>query len=260
MRLGRIINYSSEGFDQAKEEGFEFIEICCNNQRDGEKLIAAKSDVAAQIKRTGIDVSSIGRWNHDVQAGGIIVPEKKDAYLELLDTSIELGARTFVCGCNYDDSISLWRNYCNAIELFGALTDRADGRIKVAIQNCGWNNFVVSPKHWEIILGELPELMLKFDASHAYKRGEDYLEQLSDWGERVAHFHLKGVVNAGERKVDDPPAGMDDLNWGAMFAILYARNYDGDLSIEPHSATWQGKLGRAGVEFTKNFVRPFMVS
>ena len=164
----------------------------------------------------------------------------------------------FVCGCNYDESISLWRNYGNAIEFFDALIKRADGRIKVAVQNCNWNNFIVSPKQWEVVLGELPELMLKFDASHAYKRGEDYLAQLSDWGDRVAHFHLKGIIRTGTRLVDDPPAGMDDLNWGAMFAILYARKYDGDLSVEPHSATWKGDLGRAGVEFTKNFVRPFI--
>lgn len=44
--------------------------------------------------------------------------------------------------------------------------------------------------------------MIKFDASHAYKRSEDYLEQLSDWGEKVAHFHLKGIVKAGEQMED----------------------------------------------------------
>ena len=49
----------------------------------------------------------------------------------------------FVCGCNYDESISLWRNYGNAIEFFDALIKRADGRIKVAVQNCNWNNFIV---------------------------------------------------------------------------------------------------------------------
>ena len=85
MRLGRINNYSAKGFDQAKDEGFEFIEICCNDQNAAESLIAAKDDVAAQIKRTGIDVSSIGRWNHDVQADGKIVTEKKEIYLQLLE-------------------------------------------------------------------------------------------------------------------------------------------------------------------------------
>lgn len=261
MRLGRIQNnYTAEGFDLVKDQGLDFIEICCNNQEDAEALVAAKDDVAAQIARTGIDVSCIGRWNHDLQEGGVILPEKKDCYFALLDTAIELGAKTFVCGCNYDEQISLWQNYNTAITFFRELLDRAGGRIKIAIQNCTWNNFIVSPKQWEVVLGELPELMIKFDASHAYYRDEDYLEALSDWGERVAHVHIKGIVHAGTRSVDDPPAGMDDLNWGAIFAILYARGYDGDLSIEPHSATWHGALGHAGVMFTRNYIRNFMLS
>lgn len=260
MRLGRIQNkYTEEGFALVKAQGLDFIEICCNNQADAEKLIAAEESVRKLIDETGIDVSCVGRWNHDVQKDGKIIEEKKANYIALLETAVRLGAKTFVCGCNYDDSVSLFQNYCNAIEFFKALVAAADGRIKVAIQNCNWNNFIVSPEHWKIVLGEIPELMIKFDASHAYNRGEDYLEQLSDWAERVAHFHVKGTVHAGSRKVDDPPAGMDDLKWRSMFAVLYSRKYTGDLSIEPHSATWQGDLGNAGVEFTRDFIRGFML-
>ena len=260
MRLGRIQNnYTAEGFDFAKAQGNEFIEICRNNQEEAEHLIAHKDDVLAQIKRTGIDVSCVGRWNHDIQKDGKIDSEKLAHYFAFLDTAIELGAKTFVCGCNYDDSVSMFKNYENAIAFFRALIERADGRIKIAIHNCDWNNFIVSPKHWEIVLGELPELGIKFDASHAYNRDEDYLAQLSDWGERVYHVHIKGTVHAGSRKVDDPPAGMDDIKWSSLFAILYARKYNGDLSIEPHSATWHGELGAAGVKFTQDFIRPFML-
>ena len=108
-------------------------------------------------------------------------------------------------------------------------------------------------------LDELPELYIKYDASHAYNRNLDYLEQLNDWGERVAHVHIKGTVHAGKRDVDDPPAGMDDIQWSSLFAILYSRGYNGDLSIEPHSKTWQGELGNAGVLFTRNFIKGFMI-
>ena len=261
MRLGRIQNnYSAEGFDIAKKGGNEFIEICCNYDNELDNLVASVEDIKAQIARTGIDVSSVGKWNHSIQEKGVINEEKKQKYFALLDAAIALGAKTFVCGCNYDSSISLYKNYTNAIGLFRELIERADGRIKVAVQNCDWNNFVHSPEQWEVILGELPDLWLKYDASHAYNRGQDYLAQLSDWGERVAHFHVKGTVHAGKRKVDDPPAGMDDLNWGGLFATLYARKYNGDLSIEPHSATWQGELGEAGIAFTQKFIRPFMLS
>lgn len=260
MRIGRIQNkHTAEGFDLVKSQGLEFIEICCNFDKDMDRLIFAKEEVKAQIERTGIDVSCVGRWNHELQQNGQINEENLEKYFELLDTAIYLNAKTFVCGCNYDDSISLFRNYQNAISIFDRLIKRADGRIKIAVENCTWNNFIASPEQWKVVLGELPDLCIKFDASHAYNRGENYLEQLSDWGERIAHVHIKGTVHAGKRAVDDPPAGMDDIQWGSVFALLYARGYNGDLSIEPHSATWQGELGNAGVLYTRDFIKKFIM-
>lgn len=260
MRLGRIQNnYTRAGFDEVAASGLSFVEICCNNDDEAQRLIASKDSVRAEIARTGIDVSCVGRWNHHVQANGAIDAENAKLYVQLLDAAIELGAKTFVCGCNYDESVSLYRNYTNAIAFFRSLIEHADGRIKIAVQNCDWNNFVTSPKDWDVVMGELPDLYIKFDASHAYNRGEDYLAQLSDYGERVAHVHIKGTTHAGSRRVDDPPAGMDDLQWGSIFAILYARGYDGDLSIEPHSGAWHGDRMDAGIRFTRDFIRPFIV-
>lgn len=260
MRIGRIQNDRTDaGFDTVLSQGLEFVEYCCNNEAEADALCADKDLILRQKARTGLDVSSIGRWNHDLQADGIILPNKKERYFALLDTAIELGAKTFVCGVNRDESISLYKNYCNAVGFLHELIDRADGRIKIALQNCSWNNFLVSPKEWEIVLGELPELYLKYDPSHAYNRGDNYLQEMSDWGERIAHFHIKGTVHAGSRDVDDPPAGMDDLAWGAIFAILYSRGYNGDLSIEPHSRIWWGELGEAGIAFTRDFIKKFIM-
>jgi len=261
MRIGRIQNdYTAAGFDLVKEQGLSFVEICRNSQAESEHLVANRESVLAEVRRTGIDVSSVGRWNHDVQADGILVPERVKSYHDLLDTAIFLGAKTFVCGINYDESISRYKNYTHAIEFFGALCERARGTgVKVAAQNCYWNNFILRPADWDIVLGELPELWIKYDASHSYNRGDDYLAELSDWGERVAHVHIKGTTHAGSKAVADPPAGMDDIKWRSLFSILYARGYDGDLSIEPHSSVWQGELGAAGVLFTRDFIKQFIV-
>lgn len=210
MRIGIASgSCSKDSFNNAKQLGCEFIEICCNSAEDAANFVNSKKETAQNIAITGVALSCVGRWNHNIQKNGKIDHELKKGYLELLDTARELGAKTFVCGFNYDDSISLFRNYCNAIEFFHDLIHRADSKIAVAVQNCDWNNFIVSPKQWEVVLGEHPELMLKFDPSHPYNRNEDYLAQLSDWGERVAHIHIKGTVHAGKRYVDDPPAGMD---------------------------------------------------
>ncbi|MBR6772111.1 MAG: sugar phosphate isomerase/epimerase [Clostridia bacterium] len=261
MRLGRIQNdYTEKGFSLVRDQKLAFVEICRNSEEEALDLIAKKDAVKAAAEATGIPVSCVGRWNHDVNVNGKIDSDKVKSYFDLLDAAIDLGAKTFVCGFNYDSSVSLFKNYSNAVEFFGMITERAKGSdIKVAIQNCDWNNFIVSPEQWKIVLGENPDLYIKFDPSHAYNRGENYLAQLSDWGERIAHMHVKGAVHAGRKYVDDPPAGMDDLNWGSVFAILYARGYAGDLSLEPHSATWHGELGAAGIEFTRKYIRQFMV-
>lgn len=263
MRIGRIQNnYTEAGFDLVKDTGLSFIEICCNNQAEAEKLINAKNDIKAQIERTGIDVSCIGRWNHDINVGGKIDEDKKQVYLQQLETAIELGAKTFVCGVNYADNVSLYKNYTLALDFFAQLTEKAKASgsgIKIAIQNCHWNNFIVSPEEWKIVLGENPDLWIKYDASHAYNRNANYLAEMSDYGDKIAHFHIKGTTHAGSKAVADPPAGMDDLKWGSIFSVLYAREYDGDLSIEPHSSIWRGELGTAGVEFTRKFISRFVL-
>jgi len=263
MRIGRIqSDYTAAGFDLVKNTNLEFMEICCNNREDEQKLIANKGNIKAEIARTGIDVSCIGRWNHDVNVGRKIDEKKKQGYLDLLDAAIELGAKTFVCGCNYADEVSLYKNYTLALDFFSQITERAkasESDIKIAIQNCHWNNFIVSPEEWKVILGENPDLWLKYDASHAYNRNADYLAEMSDYGEKIAHFHIKGTTHAGSKAVSDPPAGMDDLQWGSIFSILYARGYDGDLSIEPHSKIWRNELGAAGVEFTRQFIQKYVL-
>lgn len=260
MKLGRIQNnYSAEGFDSVKEMGLNFLEICCNNEEDTVHLCAAVEAIREQIARTGIRVSSVGRWNHNVLQDGTIHPEREAKYHALLDAAIAISASTFVVGCNLDPSVSLYQNYTLAIRFLNGLLRRADGRIRIAIQNCNWNNFLVSPAEWRIVLGELPLLGIKYDPSHAYNRGVSYLEEISEWGERIYHFHVKGTVHAGGRSVDDPPAGMDDLQWGAILATLYARGYDGDLSIEPHSKTWSGELGEKGIRFTKSYIEKFLL-
>ena len=54
--------------------------------------------------------------------------------------------------------------------------------------------------------------------------------------------------------MDDPPAGLDATNWPAILGLLYAQGYDGMLSIEPHSRTWEGDMGDWGVDYTIQYI------
>ncbi len=260
MKFGMINGFSDKSFDYVKSKGLSFIEICRNYDEDTLKFIDAVDDIKRNIERTGIEIASVGRWNALPNVGGKLDADVYDLMVRTMDAAHAVGAPVFVCGCNQDKEISLLRNFNFAVEYFSRLLEEADKRnMKLAVYNCSWGNFVHSPAQWSIVLGELPQLMLKYDCSHAYYRNSDYLEELDKWCERIAHFHVKGAVSVNGRRIDDPPAGMDNLDWPRIFAILYKHGYDAGLSIEPHSATWKGELGEVGVDFTINYIRPFIL-
>lgn len=262
IRLGMINGHGAAAFDDVKSRGLEFIECCCNSDEEAAAFTADADGILSNVARTGIPVASVGRWAAKPNRGGKFDAQQMESQYALFDAAAGVGSPVFVCGCNYDNSVSLYKNYSFAIEYYGRLLERAAGtKMKVAAYNCSWENFICSPREWEVVLGELPKLGIKYDCSHSAGAGRDYLTELSDWGERVLHFHVKGTVLTRGKPVDNPPAGIDGLKWGEIFAVLYARGYSGGLSIEPHSATWQGgsELGRKGIDFTIGYIRQFIL-
>jgi sugar phosphate isomerase/epimerase len=71
-------------------------------------------------------------------------------------------------------------------------------------------------------------------------------------------MHVKGTVDIGGGRFDDPPAGMDSINWGLLVAIMRKHGYNGVMSIEPHSETWQGELGAKGIAFTIKMMKQLL--
>ncbi len=263
MKLGIICsNPTKENTEYVRGLGLSCVEICNNNNEETLRCHENMADYIANVREAGLFFSSVGRWNSNMNAGGHVNEEEFAIVSKTLEDAIAAGAPTFVCGCNYDDSTSLYRNYSAAVEIFGRLAEKAKGTgTSVAIYNCDWNNFVHDMDAWKIVLGELPDVKIKYDASHSYHAGRDYMREISDWGDRFSHVHVKGAVKTGGRYVDDPPAGMDDLQWGSIFAALYARGYDGCLSIEPHSAAWMPNMerGKAGIRYTIDYIRKFIM-
>ena len=72
---------------------------------------------------------------------------------------------------------------------------------------------------YTMIHGYLKDLYIKYDPSHCIYAGGDYLKETRDWGDRFLHIHLKGSLKIDNERFDDPPAGMDQTNWGA-FAVF----------------------------------------
>lgn len=261
MRLGIISAWDENAFINAKKKGLEFIECDVNSVPECVDDYAANVDnVKALTEKYGVDIGAIGRWgSHRVNDDGSLDERELGCSYTLIDCCEKLGCPVFICGCNYIQSRTFEQNCESAIEYFRKCVEYATPKgVKVCVYNCPSNNFVLDPTTWDVILPAVPGLGIKYDTSHTIKRGGDYMDETNRYAKFFYHVHIKGSVYVNGKRVDDPPAGLDQVNWGAFLAVLYKRNYNAGLSIEPHSKTWRGKLGEWGVDYTINYIRPMI--
>ncbi|NLB36724.1 MAG: sugar phosphate isomerase/epimerase [Clostridiales bacterium] len=261
MKLGIISSYDDEGFELAKRHGLSFIELCYNVGKDCNEIYNSIDEINERIKKYGIEMGSIGRWGSDKidKQGNIIEEELQNSYV-LIDVCEAVGCNVFNTGVNYVKELSKFANVSCAIEFLGKLIDYAKPKgVRIATYNCDWNNFIHTPEYWSLIHGHLKDLGIKYDPTHCINCGSgDYLGEMKDWGSRFYHVHIKGTINIFGDHVDDPPAGLDMINWGAFMGILYSCGYDGTLSIEPHSRTWRGELAEPGISYTIKHISQFI--
>ncbi|MBQ6906052.1 MAG: sugar phosphate isomerase/epimerase [Clostridia bacterium] len=260
MNLGIITGHDPAGIKYVRDLGLGYAEFDVNGDDISYLTDADKSDAVLEaMKKYDVKLGAVGRWgrfriNND---GTISEKERQDEY-DLIDLCRKLGCPVYICGVNYVDGLSYYENITAAINYIQSLIEYAGEDVKVCTYNCHWHSYVDTPKAWELIHGHLKSLGIKFDPSHTINGGRDYIREMVDWGDRFYHVHLKGTINVDGIHVDDPPAGMDMINWGMFLSLLRAKKYDGMLSIEPHSATWQGELGAKGVEFTVKYFKKML--
>lgn len=261
-----------------------------------DQLENVKEDIRKASERTGIEVGAVGRWASPIfDAQGNIDQEEWDAVKHTIDLGHTWGAKYYLCSVNYVPGISYYKNITASIEILREIVAYAKARgMETAIVNCMMGgNYIRTPEQWRLVLDEVPGLGIKYDPSHSFVHGGEtgaYLEEGMGWGDRFTYCHIKGVIQKGlsnepkhwkyytlikqhpelkelfadEMKqdglwYDNPPAGIDSINWRAFFAILYKYDYDGYLSIEPHSQTWQGEKGQKGIEYTIRYIRDLML-
>ena len=259
-------------------------------------LLAAKEELKAASERTGIEVGAVGRWaSHIIDSEGNVVEEEWNEVKNVIDFGAFLGAKHYLCSVNYVKSISYYKNITAAIKVLNDIVAYAkDHGMETAIVNCMMgDNYIRTPEQWKLVLDEVPGLGIKYDPSHSFVHGGQngaYLEEGLQWGSRFKYCQVKGVIQRGDSHeaehwamrdfvvkhpelkdellpqafggdpdYDNPPAGIDVINWRAFFAILYKYGYDGYLAIEPHSPTWMGEKGDKGVRYTIKYIRDLMI-
>ena len=261
MKLGIINGWDEASFKYVADLGLEAVEFCCNHNYDSMEVAGHVDEIKGYSEKYKVMVGSIGRWGQRrIDENGAIIPSALQHDYNLIDAASALGCPVFNAGVNPTPGKSFEENCAIAIDYFGKLIAYAKGKnVKIAAYNCEWENFVICDPAWTVVLGALPELGIKYDTSHCLGRRGDYLSEMKKWGERICHFHIKGSLYIDGEHYDDPPAGLDQVNWGAVFDLLYTKGYNGMLSIEPHSGRWMGVRGQWGVEYTVRFIRPFIM-
>lgn len=254
MKLGRIAWFEEADFQSAKEQGMEFIELDVNSR--AQEFLDHLDVIRQRSQEYGMPVGAVGRWGSNRIGKEGICQDELELEYRLIEAAASLNCDVYITGCNYVEELSYYENCGLAISYFEKLIAfGAERGVKIAVYNCRWNNFVCTPMAYTMIHGYLKDLYIKYDPSHCIYDGGDYLKEARDWGDRFLHVHLKGSLVIDGERFDDPPAGMDQTNWGAFLAILYAKGYDRCLSIEPHSANWKGELGDKGVDYTIRYFK-----
>ncbi len=256
-----IEGWNEENFKFVKERGLEAVEFCVNDKCNADEFRAQAEEIKGYSEKYGISVGSMGRWGMNrIDENGEPISAAVHNDEVLIDAASVIGCPVYNVGINYIEAMSFYDNCNNAIKYITHLLDYAKGKnVKIATYNCDWSNFVYNDRAWSVVHTALPELGIKYDASHCLHRRGDYLKELRDWGDRVYHVHIKGALYIDGDGYDDAPAGLDQINWGALIDVLYTKDYNGMLSIEPHSRYWKGKRGQWGIDFTVKYIRQFIM-
>lgn len=261
MKLGIISDVNEKDFEFAAKNKLCFIEICQNIGCDCKEFAKRADEIKGFMKKYGVAIGSVGRWgSYKFDDNGDIIEEELEYSHILIDLAAEFESKVFNTGVNYVEGLSKFQNIVNSMAYLQDLMAYGKEKgVQIAVYNCRWNNYIVDPEHWELFHGHLPELGIKYDPTHCINDGSgDYLGEMVQWGSRFVHVHIKGTINVNGRHIDDPPAGLDQINWGMFMGILYKHGYDGNLSIEPHSGTWRGRLEEPGIEFSIKHIKKFI--
>jgi len=103
-----------------------------------------------------------------------------------------------------------------------------------------------------------------FHLMRKYNQLANGISRETEEGKRFAELFAKlndEIIGDGfnHRNYDNPPAGLDAIDWRGFMAVLYKYGFDGHLSIEPHSPSWTGEKGDKGVKYTIKYMRDLMI-
>ncbi|MCX7804732.1 MAG: sugar phosphate isomerase/epimerase [Planctomycetota bacterium] len=243
MKLGFIGENDLAGVERdakfAKENGFEGIEY--NYWSEFRNLTAETiKQMRAIHEKHGVRASMLGLWgwNH-------LSPDpkvRKEAH-QMLGRAIEfakaLGAEWFVTGAGDMPGEPLGLKVREFLKVFPPFLKKIEkAGLKVAFYPIHGASFLDGIAAFEAVWEHVPDLKIKFDPANWKRQGHDYIEVARRYGKKIGYVHIKEHMYKDGALISEPPAGMGDIQFGKVIALLYEHGYDGWLSIEPHGSFW----------------------
>lgn len=136
-----------------------------------------------------------------------------------------------------------------------------DKGVTLCVQSCGQ-----TPQSWDIIFSRIDGIGLKYDPSFSLQAGRSYASEIVKYGKLIKHVHVKDEVvfeqttdfSQGLKPHRYVPAGMGEIKWGTVIALLYEEGYAGDFAIETHSAYWGSNMEKDLI-LSKRHLEQFIV-
>ena len=245
----------------AKEHGFEGLEY---NYWGWFKDLERETvkQMAAIHQKHGLRVSMFGLWgwNH-------LAPDKKarDEAHEMLNRAIEyasiLGADHLATGGGDIPHEPLGRKVVEFLEVFPPFLEKMEkANLKPVFYPVHGASFFDGLPAFEKVWEHMPDIKIKFDPANWHHHGDDYLEVVRKYGNKVGYVHIKEHMVKDGKVISQPAAGMGDIEFPKVLAFLYEHGYEGWLSFEPHGNKWSKKpLREKMLLISKKYIEQFLV-
>jgi len=257
MKKGFIINPDhdmADFADFADEQGLDGIELMY-----WEPTVDSFGDLAERkriLADHNVQISALGLWRV-----GFADPAESghaDAIKAGIDFAAELGASCFFAGAGdpvEDDKVSA---FAQCYPEWKKLVEDAGMEIAVYLGHQG--SYIFSDAALAETVARVPDVNLKLDPVGFIRNLKtEPLYTLSKYGANLAYFHVKGLLKVADRELEPPP-GLDELPWAAMFGILHEFGYDGWVVAEPHGRYWGAEEKRKQyVKLTFQALAPYML-
>ena len=237
----------AEAFKEAKDAGFESLEVCLSVTGDVSLETTERSakEIIKSANDNGIKISSVASgmfWDKSLTANDSKTrSEALDIAKKLIDVAewLDAGAVLLIPGAvdiffdpnaeivNYD---TVWGRATDAV---GSLVSHAEAaNIEIGIENV-WNKFLVGPAELSYFIDQFDSKWVGsyFDVGNCMLSGypEHWIRSL---GKRIKRVHLKDF----RRSVGTANGFVDllsgDVNWPEVIKALNEIGYDGYLTAE----------------------------